>query len=525
MRCVNFASLIFAILAIALAPLVSAQDKTPKTLPPLSVAAVPATPAEIATFPDLPLCVPVAQSGYPNKKCLVRINRQGAVSPPPLIVPGGTEIFIQIENTRWNESAVFALATTQTTAPDVLAAALKNAVPGLQTLAISQSVIGTRAAAAFGDEATQTPDQKKLLQFLNAIDGDQKTIAEIVATAQRSVQQATVRLTCLSSYQMVVAAATGAYCSQASMLDTTSFGPAKDDAITSANAAGARPLPIFEMTDLDARVKDFYKTCITEISKAFPGFGADDVKEFCGDKAAGYANNEARINSAISDVQKAQSALLQTVQVITSWPGSPATVAYKFTASKLKNMVVTISGQEIVTKTNSPIATVTINPQANPWVISLGLAFSNLTYHTYTNAPIIKNGQPVLDMSGKTLTVVTQAGTSPSVIAPEAFVSYRLRKLSGFNWENRCRNGCSFLLTGGVGANLTSKTADFDTGVSFQIGGFLLTPTIHFCRDARLSNGVKIGDMLGSSPPSTLPTENAWVKKFGLALTYTIPTP
>jgi hypothetical protein len=525
MRRTNLVFLTVAALAIVLAPPVSGQEPAPKTLPPLSVVAVPGTPAEVATFPDMPLCVPVAQSGYPGNKCLVRINRQGAVSPPPLIVPGGTEIFIQIENTRWNESAVFALVTTQTTAPDVLAAALKNAVPGLQTLVISQSVVGAKAQAAFGDESAQTPEQKRLLKFLNAIDEDQKQIAQKVATAQRSVQQATVSLICLSSYEAVVVAPTGAYCSQASMLDTTSFVLAKDAALASANSAGAQLLPVFEMTDLDGRVKDFYKACIAEISKAFPDFDVDDVKEFCGEKAAGYANNEARINSAISDVQKAQSAVLQTVQIITSWPGSPATVAYKFRASKLKNMVVTISGQEIVTKTNSVIATVTINPQANPWVISLGVAFSNLTYHTFTNAPVIKDGQPVLDMSGKTLTVVTQAGTSPSVIAPEAFVSYRLRKLSGYNWENRCRNGCSFLLTGGVGANLTAKTADFDTGISFQIGGFLLTPTLHFGRDVRLTNGVKVGDMLGSSPPSPLPTENDWVRKFGFALTYTIPTP
>jgi hypothetical protein len=519
------AMLTLATLAIAFVPPATAKDKPQKMLPPLPVSAVPATPAEIAEFPGLPLCVPFAQSGYPDKKCLVRINRQGAVSPPPLLVPGGTEVFIQIENTRWNESAVFTLATTQTTAPDVLAAALKNAVPGLQTLVISQNVSSAKALGVSEDKAAQTPEQQKLVQFLTAIDEGQEKAAKLVADVQRSVQQASTGLTCLSNYETVLSAPTGAYCSQASMLDPTTFGPAKDAAIGSAKAAAMLSLPLFQMTELDPRVKSFSRDCVSEIKKVFSGATDDELQKFCGDKAASYANNEARINSAISDVQKAQSALLQTVQIITSWPGSPTTVAYKFTATKLKNMVVTISGQEIVTKTNSPIATVTINPQANPWVVSAGVAFSNLTYHTFTNAPIIKNGQPVLDSNGKALTVVTQTGTSPSIIAPEAFVSYRLQKLSGANWENRCRNGCSFLLTGGVGANLTSKTADFDTGISFQIGSFLLTPTVHFGRDARLTNGVKVGDMLGSSPPSPLPTENAWVRKFGFALTYTIPTP
>jgi len=92
-------------------------------------------------------------------------------------------------------------------------------------------------------------------------------------------------------------------------------------------------------------------------------------------------------------------------------------------------------------------------------------------------------------------------------------------------WENKCPNGCSFLLTGGVGANLTSKTADFDTGISFQIGGVLITPTVHFGRDVRLSNGVTVGQELGPSPPNPLPTENHWVRKFGIGLSYTLPTP
>jgi serine acetyltransferase len=53
-----------------------------------------------------------------------------------------------------------------------------------------------------------------------------------------------------------------------------------------------------------------------------------------------------------------------------------------------------------------------------------------------------------------------------------------------------------------------SKTADFDTGISFQIGGVLITPTVHFGRDVRLSNGVTVGQELGPSPPNPLPTEN-----------------
>jgi hypothetical protein len=160
-------------------------------------------------------------------------------------------------------------------------------------------------------------------------------------------------------------------------------------------------------------------------------------------------------------------------------------------------MVVTITGQEAVNKTNSSVTTVTINTQNTNWIISTGILFSNLKFHTFTNAPIIVNGKPVLDPTGKVTTVVTRSDTSPTVVAPVLLVSYRFPWISRFAWENKCRGGCSFLLSGGVGANLTSKTADFDTGFSFQIGSVLFTPALHYGRDNRLSNGVAVGQQLG----------------------------
>jgi hypothetical protein len=112
-----------------------------------------------------------------------------------------------------------------------------------------------------------------------------------------------------------------------------------------------------------------------------------------------------------------------------------------------------------------------------------------------------------------------------SVIAPIALVSYRINSLSNFKWETRCPGSCSFLLSGGVGANLTAKEADFDVGASFEIGGVLFTPALHFGSDVRLANGLYVGEPLGSNPPSPLPTTNKWVLKAAFAITYSIPIP
>jgi hypothetical protein len=106
-------------------------------------------------------------------------------------------------------------------------------------------------------------------------------------------------------------------------------------------------------------------------------------------------------------------------------------------------------------------------------------------------------------------------------MAPEIMGSYvipGLRKLDAV-----CSFGCSILLSGGIGANLTTKTADFDTGVSIRLADFLLTPAVHFGRESELIHGIGVGSQLGAGAPSTLPTNNKWVRKFGFVLTYVIP--
>ena len=78
--------------------------------------------------------------------------------------------------------------------------------------------------------------------------------------------------------------------------------------------------------------------------------------------------------------------------------------------------------------------------------------------------------------------------TDFSVIAPIALVSYRIGPISNFKWETRCPGSCSFLVSGGVGANLTAKDADFDVEGSFEWARVLFTPALHYGRDVRLAD-------------------------------------
>ncbi len=453
----------------------------------------------------LPSCVPSAPAGYPARQCLVTIDREAPVTPPALLVSPGTHVFVRVTNTRPNEAVLFAVGTTRVPPPDVAGAAIKNLITPLQSLLFTQ-----RTYQAL-DGGVPHPGDK--------IHEDQVAVMDRLSKVQESVVHATAAFTCLSSYEAFHDDFT---CSQAALLTRNDFNAALEHAIAMAQDAAGRPLPLQKIEEIKGRIEADTKDCLQNASKAADP--ASEIKK-CQAAADRHLSNQARLNSAVADIQKAQSSLLVIVQTLRNFNLTQPVVAFEFVPSKLNNMVITVSGQEAVNKTASPIATVTINTQNTNWVISTGILFSNLKYHTFSNAPIIVNGQPVLDPSGKVTTIVTRADTSPSVVAPELLVSYRLPWISRFSWENKCRGGCSFLLSGGAGANLTSKSADFDSGFSFQIGSVLLTPTVHFGRENRLSNGVAVGQKLGSSPPSPLPTDYQWVKKFGIAITYALPIP
>jgi len=469
---------------------------------------------QLPTIEGYPHCISNAQSGYKDKACLIQIDRSAPIVPPASIVPVGTTVYIELINTRWNENVTFTLTTTHSTTQDVITAGLKNALPALQTIQIQNGTVSIQAPPGAPFDNIET--------FRKTIVAQQVALTVSLNQAVSSIQAANAAMGCLSSYEVIQP---NKFCSQAAMLTPQTFNEAKQAAIDLSNKAAAASVPVLDISDLDTVSKSFYLTCVTFASGFSQGI-KDSAARVCRAYGEQIAVNETLLDSSLSDIQKSQDALIQNVLTLQGWPGAPAKIAYKFVTTKNNNLSVVIAGVEIVNKVASPnIATIAINPQANRWVVSSGIAASNLTYHTYVNAPIIVNGVPVVSSSGQTETIVTRLSTSPSFIAPEALISYNLIP---HNWTSslmKCPNNCTFLLTGGVGANLTSKTADFDAGLSFQIGGALFTPAVHFGRDSRLTDGLKVGDKLGTSPPNPLPTENVWVRKFGFAITYTIPTP
>ena len=127
-------------------------------------------------------------------------------------------------------------------------------------------------------------------------------------------------------------------------------------------------------------------------------------------------------------------------------------------------------------------------------------------------------GVPVLDSGGKVTTIVTENDTRPSVVTPLAMLSYE------FTRHNYASGKFGMLASGGLGANLTTKSADYAVGISFRYRELLFSPLLHMGRETYLSNGVAVGQKLGSSPPA-LTTEQHFKPAAGFAISYRIPVP
>jgi hypothetical protein len=504
--------------------------------------------AQILEVENLPKCIPVAQAGYHRKlrspsKCVVQIDRANPITPTTLVVPPGTVVYVELTDTRQNENVTFTLNAARTPTPDTGAALIKSIIPGLQPITVTESIQPSVRTGGnkYRAPIMVLPDPAK--QLSDNIKARQKEIATSTNVVLHSVQSAATVLGCLSVYEVPIPGkeSVAAYkvspddnppptysCLQQKMIQRAEFAGYAGDAFDLVRRVNALPLRLLDVADLDTVVKNFYLTCMAE----FTNMGqdrTDDGQRRCRDFGQILSTNEALLDTAMTDLQKAQDTLIQSVQTLDAWMksnGGPAKLVYGYTTPSHVNMTITIAGTEVVSKVSSPIAVVTINQSTNAMVVSAGIGFSNLKFNTYTASPEIVNGQPVLDSSGKAITSVVGNATAFSVITPEILLSYRLGFVSHFLWETKhCPNNCSFLISGGVGANLTTKTADFDIGPSFQIGGLLLTPTVHFGRDTRLSDGVAVGQILGSSPPSSLPTTQATVIKWGFVLSYSLPIP
>ncbi len=166
------------------------------------------------------------------------------------------------------------------------------------------------------------------------------------------------------------------------------------------------------------------------------------------------------------------------------------------------------------------LATVAINFADGPkavgssglrWEASAGAFFSTLPIRSFTAAPVFTNG------------VITDKKIVDNVIHPTvvpfAAANYRLtHDLPWSRWKS------NFYLTGAVGINPNTVSADFATGVSYAYRALMLSALCHFGHEVRLTQGLTVGESLGPTFNGSIPTKTFWTESFAIGVSIRIPS-
>jgi hypothetical protein len=144
------------------------------------------------------------------------------------------------------------------------------------------------------------------------------------------------------------------------------------------------------------------------------------------------------------------------------------------------------------------------------WEASAGVFFSTLPVRSFSVAPVFTNGA-VTDHA------VAQNILRPTVV-PFGAANYRLTNDLGWTrWKS------DIYLTGAVGVNPNTVSADFATGLSMSWRALMVSALCHFGHDVRLTQGLQNGQSLGVSFSGTLPTQTYWTAAFALGVSVRVP--
>jgi hypothetical protein len=141
---------------------------------------------------------------------------------------------------------------------------------------------------------------------------------------------------------------------------------------------------------------------------------------------------------------------------------------------------------------------------------SAGTFFSTLPIRSFSVAPVFSGGTIINN-------VVAQNVLHPTVV-PFAAANYRISNdLPHIRWRS------AIYLTGAVGINPNTVSADFAAGLSMSWRGLMFSPLWHYGHDVRLTQGLYVGELLGAGFKGSLSTENYWKSCFAIGVSIRVP--
>ncbi|MGD0156155.1 MAG: hypothetical protein ABSB50_08655 [Terracidiphilus sp.] len=421
------------------------------------------------------------------------VYRDKPGSPQPVVVPRDTLVEIVVKNRQPLETITFLQTTDALPPSDIGLAIVKGFLPVLSGIV---GHVQTKASPTEQDKLTRTLAEAQ--QQLNVLSDEiaclkkGKSFDEATRDQNRELHPEAEH--CIGALK-----------------DNDAVDKSRRQIVAESDPAKLIKLPVSSIKALDLEIAGHFSACWSNTT-----LSADDLSQ-CLTDSTRYEKDQIEIDDALAKLQARQAAMITVHAALASVPDAGDFID-DIQPSPGRKASVKITAKDSLGTTSVELGSVVISWQGSNFSVSTGILFSSLKNKTFANTPIIVNGVPVLDPSGKVTTQVTESDTVPSIVAPLIFLNYELPFI------HPCLAKCGFLLSGGMGSNLTAKTADYAAGFSIRYRDILFTPAVHIGRINELTNGVVVGQKLGSSPPA-LPTAMHFTPKFGFAITYRLPFP
>ena len=443
-----------------------------------------------------------------NKNCKLIIDREKPLAPPPIQMYSGQTIAVIVKTPKTFERYFLDYQSGQATlSPDVASSVVQGLLPGL-------------AKATFHPAAAAPKDTCAVPEIANPsnLPSVGTVYAELPLFRACLVQLQTNAIAVYHQLEPFVAPDSLTPTESPRVADPADVMTPLSEFLVSEFALSSKITSISGNATLKNSLPDAAAlTQLGDLQKLIDAVAADllgysqrivDLKGFyngakeCKDLASGMSGQCIRVVLGPDDETAYHNMVTRTITYalntynLVSYPqeASPDPTKKKLLASIAINFA------------DSPS-----KPSALRWEASTGVFFSTLPIRSFSVAPVFSSG-------AITNNIIAQNVLHPTAV-PFVAANYRITNDLGWTrWKS------AIYLTGAVGINPNTLSADFASGVAISWRGLMFSPLWHYGHDVRLTQGLYAGELLGASFKGSLATQNYWTSSFALGISIRVPS-
>jgi hypothetical protein len=462
-----------------------------------------------------------------NGKCMLVIDRANPVAPPTIQMYSTQSMVVVVMHPLFFERYTLDFQTGQAViAPDVSSAIVQALLPSLAKLGefASKSANFVPPGGACDDpEITKLPDEgdveDTVTTFQVCVAGLSKTAIGLYKQLEPFVAPDSASPDPVIGSTLTLEQLEGI---QQAIDDYVSSELVISSRISSIASARKTPVDALGVTELTAlqKVSDAVATDLAAYSQRITDL--EDFDNGDEDCTTMISMTPAEAKQVEDDKKKNIKAPPVRCVMLSSRIDDPAvyrnmvtrTVTYSL---NMFNVVANSQNGVPDSSKKKPLATVAINfaegrkaaGSAFRLEASAGAFFSTLPIRSFSVVPQFTNGV----ITNK---IIGQNVLHPTVV-PFAAANYRLTNDLPGRWKS------NLYLTGAVGINPNTVSADFATGLSYSWRLLMVSALAHFGHDVNLTQRLTVGESLGSGFNGSLPTKTHWTTAFALGLSVRLP--